>query len=201
VARPRVAPGRPSALEARRDPPRRADPLRRSEELPTPSCHLFDASDRPNADSLQRRRSQATSTDSVSTPSAPQEADSGAALRRLQSLIIRGGGALDVQVSLAAGGGQGQPRPERRSEGQSPSSRGSAAPPSRRRVEVGQGAPSTLPSSKVRRAARRRNPRSAPRCEFSSSESLLRVLQFVLVANLVSSSLRHADTTSSASRL
>jgi hypothetical protein len=43
----------------------------------------------------------------VSTPSALQEADSGAVPRHLQSLIIRGGVAPDVQVSLAAGEGQG----------------------------------------------------------------------------------------------
>jgi hypothetical protein len=33
--------------------------------------------------------------------------DSGAALWRLQSLLIRGGGAPDVHVSLVLGGGQG----------------------------------------------------------------------------------------------
>jgi hypothetical protein len=43
----------------------------------------------------------------VSTPSAPQAAKSGTALRRLQSLLIRGGGAPGVNVSLVAGGGQG----------------------------------------------------------------------------------------------
>jgi hypothetical protein len=93
--------------EARRDPPRRADPPRQSEEQPAPTHHLFDGSDRPDADSLQRRQSRARSMDSTSTPSAPQEADSGAAPWRLQSLLIRGGRALDVHVSLVAGGGQG----------------------------------------------------------------------------------------------
>jgi hypothetical protein len=96
VVRPHVTPGGPSAPEARRDPPRQDDPPR-----------LFDDSDRPDADSLQRRRSRARSTDSVSTPSAPQEADSDTAPRCLQSLLIRGSGALDVHVSLATGGGQG----------------------------------------------------------------------------------------------
>jgi hypothetical protein len=40
-------------------------------------------------------------------PSTLEEADSGAASRCLQSLIIRGGEALYVQVSLPASGGQG----------------------------------------------------------------------------------------------
>jgi hypothetical protein len=43
----------------------------------------------------------------MSTPSAPQAAEPGAASRRLQSLLIRGGGAPDVHVSLVAGGGHG----------------------------------------------------------------------------------------------
>jgi hypothetical protein len=97
---PCVAPGLPGAPEARRDPPCRADPPRRTEERTTPTRHIFDGSDHPDADSLKRRQSRARST-----PSAPQEADSGAAPWRLQSLLIRGGGAPDVHVSLVAGGG------------------------------------------------------------------------------------------------
>jgi hypothetical protein len=106
VVRPRVAPGGPHAPEERRDSPRRADPLRRSEERPTPSRHLFDGPDRPDANSLQRHKSWVRSTGSASTPSTPQEEDSDTAPRRLQSLFIRGGGAPDVHVSLIAGGGQ-----------------------------------------------------------------------------------------------
>jgi hypothetical protein len=60
------------------------------EERATLSRHLFDGSDRPDSDSLQRRPSRVRSTGSASTPSGPQEADSSAAPRRLQSLIIRG---------------------------------------------------------------------------------------------------------------
>jgi hypothetical protein len=78
-----MTPGRPSAPEARRDLHHRADLPRRSEEWTIPSRHLFDGSDRPDADSLQRHRSQARSTDSASTPTVPQEADSSAALWRL----------------------------------------------------------------------------------------------------------------------
>jgi hypothetical protein len=47
------------------------------------------------------------STDLALTPSVSQEVDSGTAPRRLRSLLIRGGGALDVHISLVAGGGQG----------------------------------------------------------------------------------------------
>jgi hypothetical protein len=107
VGHPRTAPGGSGTPEARRDPPRRDDLQRRSEEWAAPSRHLFDGSDRPDSDSLQRRPSRARSTSSALTLSAPQEADPGAAPRRFQSLIIRGGGALDVQVSLTAGRGQG----------------------------------------------------------------------------------------------
>jgi hypothetical protein len=45
--------------------------------------------------------------DSASTPSVPQAVDSGAAPRRLQSLLILGGRAPDVHISLVVGGGQG----------------------------------------------------------------------------------------------
>jgi hypothetical protein len=45
--------------------------------------------------------------DSESTPSTPQVVDSGASPRRLQSLLIRGGGAPNVHVSLVTDGGQG----------------------------------------------------------------------------------------------
>jgi hypothetical protein len=43
----------------------------------------------------------------ASTLSAPQGAISSTAPQRLQSLVIRGGGAPDVHVSLYAGRGQG----------------------------------------------------------------------------------------------
>jgi hypothetical protein len=47
VVRPRVAPSGPDAPEVRRGLSRRANPLRRSEEQPAPSCHLFDAETTP----------------------------------------------------------------------------------------------------------------------------------------------------------
>jgi hypothetical protein len=66
---------------------------------------LYDDSDRPESDSLQRRRSRGTSSDSASTPSAPPTVEPSAAPRRLQSLLIRGGGVPNVHVPLVAGGG------------------------------------------------------------------------------------------------
>jgi hypothetical protein len=68
---------------------------------------LYDGSDRPDSDSLQRRRSRGRSSDSVSTPSAAPVAEPSVAPRRLQSLLIWGGRALDVHAPLIAGGGHG----------------------------------------------------------------------------------------------
>jgi hypothetical protein len=102
-----MAPSGSGAYESHRPAPRPADPPRRSEERPAPIRQLYDGSNRPDLDSLQRRQSRGKSTDSASTPSAPQVVDSSTAPRRLQSLLIRSGGAPDVHVSLVAGGGQG----------------------------------------------------------------------------------------------
>jgi hypothetical protein len=63
-------------------------------------CQIYDGSDHPDSDSLQRRRSRGRLSDSASTLSA--------APRRLQSLLIRGGGAPDIHVPLIASGGHGQ---------------------------------------------------------------------------------------------
>jgi hypothetical protein len=72
-----------------------------------PVRQLYDGSDRPDSDSLQRRRSRGRSSVSISTPSAVPVAELSTAPRRLQSLLIQGGGALDVHVPLIAGGGHG----------------------------------------------------------------------------------------------
>jgi hypothetical protein len=72
-----------------------------------PVRQLYDGSDRLDPDSLQKHRSRGRSSDSTSTPSASPVAEPSAALRRLQSLLIRGGGAPDVHVPLIAGGGHG----------------------------------------------------------------------------------------------
>jgi hypothetical protein len=105
--RSRAAPSGTGASEPQRSMPRSADPPRRLEEQPASARQLFDGSDRPDSDSLQRRRSRGRSSDSASTPSAPLVAEPSAAPRRLQSLLIRGDGAPDVHVSLADGGGHG----------------------------------------------------------------------------------------------
>jgi hypothetical protein len=104
--------------------PRQADPPRRSEERPATVRQLFDGSDRPDSDSLQRRRSRAKSTDSALTPSMLQAVDSGVSPRCLQSLLIRGGGASDVHVSLVVGGGQGPTTAVAEAEGSAPEQTG-----------------------------------------------------------------------------
>jgi hypothetical protein len=88
------------ASEPQRLAPRQADPPRRSEERPSPAHQLYDGSERPDSDTLQRRRSRGRSPDSASTPSAPPVAEPSAAQRHLQSLLIRGSGAPEVHVSL-----------------------------------------------------------------------------------------------------
>jgi hypothetical protein len=52
--RPRVVPSGTGAPESQRAPPHQANPPRRSEERLAPVRHLFDSSDRPDSDSLQR---------------------------------------------------------------------------------------------------------------------------------------------------
>jgi hypothetical protein len=68
---------------------------------------IYDGSDCPDSDSMQRRLSRGMSSDSASTPSTTPVAELSAAPQRLQSLLIRGGGAPDVHVPLVAGGGHG----------------------------------------------------------------------------------------------
>jgi hypothetical protein len=101
----RAAPSRTGASEPQRPVPRHADPPRRSEERPVSARQLYDGSDHPDSDSLQRRQSRRRSSDSASMPSASPAEEPSVAPRRLQSLLIRGGGAPDVHVSLVAGGG------------------------------------------------------------------------------------------------
>jgi hypothetical protein len=93
--------------ESQRSAPREADPPRRSEERPASARQLYDNLDRPDSNSLQRRRSWGRSSDSGTTPSVPLVAEPSAAPRSLQSLLIQGGGAPDVHMSLVAGVGQG----------------------------------------------------------------------------------------------
>jgi hypothetical protein len=117
---PRVAPSQTGASESQRAAPRQADPPRWSEERPAPVRQLYDGSDCPDSDSLQRRRSRAKSMDSVSMLSATQAVDSGTAPWCQQSLLIRGGGAPDVHVSLVPDGGQGPTPAVAEAEGSAP---------------------------------------------------------------------------------
>jgi hypothetical protein len=102
-----VAPSGTCASESQRSAPHQAKPPRRSEERPASARKLYDASDRPDSDSLHRRRSRGQSSDSASKSSALQAAESGATPRRLQSLLIRVGGAPNVHVSVITGGSHG----------------------------------------------------------------------------------------------
>jgi hypothetical protein len=72
AVRPRVAPSGTGTPESQRTAPRQADPPRRSEERPASTRQLYDGSDRPDSDSLQRRRPRWKSSDSASMPSVPQ---------------------------------------------------------------------------------------------------------------------------------
>jgi hypothetical protein len=90
---------------------------------------LYDGSDRPDSDSLERHRSRGRSSDSVSTPSAPPTAEPSAAPRCLQSLLIQGGGAQMFMCPLSQEGAMGQTRPLQRPEEQPPSGRGRTLPP------------------------------------------------------------------------
>jgi hypothetical protein len=105
--RSRTTPSGTGTPEPPRSTPHQFDPPRRSEERSVLVRQLYDGSDSPDSDSLQRRRSRGRSSDSTTTPSAVPVAEPSAAPRRLQSLLIRGGGALDVHVPLIAGGSHG----------------------------------------------------------------------------------------------
>jgi hypothetical protein len=107
MVRPHAMPSGTCASEPQRSMPRQVDPPRRSEERPASARQLYDGSDRPDSDSLQRRRSRGRSSDSASTPSALLVVEPSAAPQHLQSLLIQGGGAPDVHVSLVASGGHG----------------------------------------------------------------------------------------------
>jgi hypothetical protein len=75
MVHPRAVPSGTSASEPQRSAPRQVDTPRRSEERPASTCQLYDGSDHPDSDSLQRRRSQGRSSDSASTSSAPPVAE------------------------------------------------------------------------------------------------------------------------------
>jgi hypothetical protein len=105
VVCPHVAPSGTGVPESQRAPPRQADLPRRSEERPARVRQLFDGSDRPDSGSLQRRRSRARSTNSTSSPSAPQEVYSGA--RLAASAIIAYPGRRSLECSRFPRGWQG----------------------------------------------------------------------------------------------
>jgi hypothetical protein len=76
--------------------------------------------------------------DSASTLRTPSVAKPSAAPRRLQSPLIRGGGASDVHVSLGAGGGHGPTPAVAKAGGSAPECVGGVLLPLRRQVEAEQ---------------------------------------------------------------
>jgi hypothetical protein len=107
LVRSPAAPSGTGTPGPQRPAPCQADPPRRSEEQSVYVRQLYDSSDRPDFDSLQRRRSRGMSSDLASTPSMPSAVEPSAAPWRLQSFLIRGGGAPDVLMSHVADGGHG----------------------------------------------------------------------------------------------
>jgi hypothetical protein len=107
MTRSRATPSGTGATESHRAAPRQADPPRRSKERSLSARQIYDGSERPDSNSLQRRRSRGRSSDLASTLIVPPVAEPSAAPRRLQSLLIRGGGAPEIHVSLVASGGPG----------------------------------------------------------------------------------------------
>jgi hypothetical protein len=92
TVRPRVPPSETGTSESQRSAPRQSDPPRRLKERPAFTRQLYDGSDRPDSDSLQRRRSRGKSSDSASTSAPP---------------AVEPSAAPDVHVSLVTGGGHG----------------------------------------------------------------------------------------------
>jgi hypothetical protein len=123
-----------------------------------PVCQLYDSSDRLDSDSLQRRRSWGRSSGSTSTPSAVPVVEPSVAPRRLQSLLIRGGGAPDVHVPLITGGGHGLSPAIAEAEGTTPERMGEnvaaveAADRSREALETA-GSSRAVPEQGSKRAA------------------------------------------------
>jgi hypothetical protein len=67
----------------------------------------------------------------VSTPSTPPVIEPSTAPRRLQSLLIWGGGAPDVHVTLVVGGGHSPTPTVAEAGGTAPSAQGRVLPPLR----------------------------------------------------------------------
>jgi hypothetical protein len=105
--RSRTTPNRTGTPELHRSATGQIDPRRRSVERSASVRQIYYGSDRPDSDSLQRRRSRGRSSYLASMPSAEPVVEPSAAPRRLQSLLIWGGGAPDVHVPLITSGGHG----------------------------------------------------------------------------------------------
>jgi hypothetical protein len=183
-----VVSSRTGASESQKAAPRQAHPPRRSEERPAPVRLLYDSSDRPDSDSLQRRRSP----DEVDGLGIDAECAAGGGFWRLlaASAVVTYPGRRSPRCSRFPCRQWG-PRIDpgrRRGRRISPQAVGERIAPLRRRIEEelppSRRAPSVQPPSWAHRAARRRSPGCAPKCKFSSSERPPWILLLALLANL-----------------
>jgi hypothetical protein len=114
MVRPRAVPSGAGASELQRSAPRQVNPPRRSEERLASARQLYDGSDHPDSDSLQRHRSRGRSSDSASTPSAPPVAEPSAARGACSHCLS---GAAEPRMSmcpLSPAGAAVRPRPSQR---------------------------------------------------------------------------------------
>jgi hypothetical protein len=125
----RTAPNGTGTHDLHRSATGQIDPRRRSVERSASVRQIYDGSDRPDSNSLQRRRSRGRSSYFASTPSAEPVVEPSAAPRRLQSLLIWGGGPPDVHVPLIAGGGHGLTSAVAEAGGTAPERMGTVLPP------------------------------------------------------------------------
>jgi hypothetical protein len=107
----RTAPSGTGTPEPPRSVPCQIDRPRRSEERSVPVRQLYDGSDCPDFDSMQRSRSRGRSSDSMSTSSAVPVAEPSVFPRCLQSLLIRGRGPLMFMYPSSWAGASVHPRP------------------------------------------------------------------------------------------
>jgi hypothetical protein len=121
LVRSPAAPSGTGTPGPQRPAPCQADPPRRSEEQSVYVRQLYDSSDRPDSNSLQRRQSRGMSSDLASTPSVPSAVERvlphGACSRFLS-------GAAEPRMSLcptSPTGAMVQLWPLRKSDGQHPS--------------------------------------------------------------------------------
>jgi hypothetical protein len=98
---PHVAPSGTGAFESQRSAPRQADPPRRPEERPASARQLYDGSDHPNSDSLQRCRSRGRGSRQTRRRGGQSHRKAGG--RKLAAPPIFSGGRLDAERTAGDG--------------------------------------------------------------------------------------------------